>query len=193
MMSSHHAVRNPVLPIPRKGYRSWKTIEAAVTAYEEKHNLHFRKRTGNSKVDTRNSLGAQVPERFAYTFRSFRCTHGVYQSSCSAGERSYPVRYTGCDARFDAVLMNLALKGAKPCWRLLFCNEWRTHNHPTTPAVSRSYQGVADIPSSGPVMENVALLHDHNASARDIAGNVNFLDKVMMLPPNKLVILFGEC
>ncbi|ETP44025.1 hypothetical protein F442_09362 [Phytophthora nicotianae P10297] len=49
----------------------------------------------------------EIPASFRWSYRIFRCTHGVSQNSRSTGQRNRKARYCGCLARFTPTVMKV--------------------------------------------------------------------------------------
>ncbi|KAF1777506.1 hypothetical protein GQ600_6258 [Phytophthora cactorum] len=170
MIAAHVHVNNYVGPVLRKGYASWKTWEAVYEEYCRTHHVKYRVRTSkdvdeyNRYQTQRERDGGPVPQVLRelplQAWRVSRTTR-VY-----AG-----VNFTGCPARFDLDLMNVASAGEPPRLRLVDHSEWRMHNHASQMAASNP--GMKALPSQGDVVDTVAALHDSNASSSKIARYIS--------------------
>ncbi|OWY97135.1 Sedoheptulokinase [Phytophthora megakarya] len=105
---------------------------------------------------------------FHRNFVNYRCRHGVHQKRRGKGKRNTDVNYTGCRARFDVAIQNVASAGSQPRHRLVVLNEWRLLNHPTE--IAGKAAKVKDVPVEGIVAQTVAALHDSNTSSGKIDG-----------------------
>lgn len=115
----------------------------------------------------RRPQGVPIPADFTHGFKNFRCTHGVMQASRGQGIRDAHSRFTDCQARFDAVVTKIPTGGSGELWYIIVKNEWRLHNHRA--GADHVATGINEVPSSGPVVDTITVLHDANASSRQIA------------------------
>ncbi|RLN55013.1 hypothetical protein BBJ28_00027266 [Nothophytophthora sp. Chile5] len=168
MEKAHAAAPHDAPPIPRKPYKTMADATSAVEQYGKAEGHFFRIRSTKSVAMFNGKHGTHVPDSVGFSFRNFRCIHGVYQATRSKGDRNTPVLYTGCLVRFDAQVMNVETDDGPPRWRVVVMNEWRLHNH-----LPEDNTKVGDIPEDGEVMDHVAVLADANASSREIAGYVS--------------------
>ncbi|KAG3014109.1 hypothetical protein PC120_g12901, partial [Phytophthora cactorum] len=163
-LPSHVNVDNYVGQVPRKGYASWNSWEAAYEEYCCTPRVKYRVRTSKdvdeyNRKHNANATEAQLHKYFA----SYHCKHGVYQVRRGSGKRNASVNFTGCPARFDLELMDVASAGEPPRLRLVVHSEWGMHNHASPMAASTP--GMKDLPSQGAVVDTIAALHGSNASS----------------------------
>ncbi|KAG6946472.1 hypothetical protein JG687_00016683 [Phytophthora cactorum] len=161
---AHVNVDNYVGQVPRKGYASWNSWEAAYEEYCCTPRVKYRVRTSKdvdeyNRKHNANATEAQLHKYFA----SYHCKHGVYQVRRGSGKRNASVNFTGCPARFDLELMDVASAGEPPRLRLVVHSEWGMHNHASPMAASTP--GMKDLPSQGAVVDTIAALHGSNASS----------------------------
>ncbi|KAG2911849.1 hypothetical protein PC115_g12450 [Phytophthora cactorum] len=164
MIVAHVNVDNYVGQVPRKGYASWNSWEAAYEEYCCTPRVKYRVRTSKdvdeyNRKHNANATEAQLHKYFA----SYHCKHGVYQVRRGSGKRNASVNFTGCPARFDLELMDVASAGEPPRLRLVVHSEWGMHNHASPMAASTP--GMKDLPSQGAVVDTIAALHGSNASS----------------------------
>ncbi|ETL26463.1 hypothetical protein L916_19877 [Phytophthora nicotianae] len=132
MIAAHVNVDNHPPPVSRNGYA---TLSGWITAYDEyctADNVTLWMRTTFS-VDFYNRVHLSEP-RLKRSFVNYRCKHGVHQERRGNGKRNVDVNFTGCRARFDLVLMNLAWSGERPRHCFVVMKEWRMHNRATESA-----------------------------------------------------------
>ncbi|KAF4028780.1 hypothetical protein GN244_ATG19522 [Phytophthora infestans] len=108
------------------------------------------------------------PSQFTYGFKTFRCAQGGTQPSRASGDREAHSNYTGCEARCDAFVTLVSTSSEGKVWSILVKNEWRLHNNHagTIRAVCR----IREVPSEGPLADNIAVLSDAGAGFRQIAS-----------------------
>ncbi|RLN72463.1 hypothetical protein BBJ28_00019940 [Nothophytophthora sp. Chile5] len=161
MEKAHAAVPHDAPPIPRNPYKSTADATSAVEQYVKAEGHFFRIRSTTSVEMFNGKHGTHLPDSVGFSFRNFRCIHGVYQATRSKGDRNTPVLYTGGLPRFDAQVMNVKTEDGPPRWRVVVMNAWRLHNH-----LPEDNTNVADIPEDGEVMDHVAELNPANAQDR---------------------------
>ncbi|KAG3246522.1 hypothetical protein PI124_g8753 [Phytophthora idaei] len=172
MIVAHVNVDNYVGLVPRKSYTSWNSWEAAYEEYCCTPRVKYRVRTSEDVDEYNREHSANATEaQFHKYFASYHCKHGVYQERRGSGKRNASVNFTGCPARFDLELMDVASAGEPPRLRLVVHSEWGMHNHASPMAASTP--GVKDLPGQGAVVDTVAALHDSNASSSKITGYVS--------------------
>ncbi|KAF4137583.1 hypothetical protein GN958_ATG13223 [Phytophthora infestans] len=93
-------VVNVVVPFPAAEISSWEEFNNVFSDYKRKNHLNFRVRSCETTVVYNSSHVEQMPTKFEWTHRVYRCTHGVAQELRSKGHRNRKSRYCGCKARF---------------------------------------------------------------------------------------------
>ncbi|ETM46222.1 hypothetical protein L914_08837 [Phytophthora nicotianae] len=163
MIAAHVNVNNHMNPIQRKGFQhgsrgclSLKSIALVTTS---------------SFASARPKLSRSTTLRKHFTSISQRIAARKEYIKNGGGKRNASVNFTGCPARFDLELMNVAPPGKPPRHRLIVYNEWRMHNHTTE--ISGATVGVKELPTQGVVAQTVSALHDCNASSGKIAGSMS--------------------
>ncbi|KAF4032833.1 hypothetical protein GN244_ATG15239 [Phytophthora infestans] len=161
-------VRTHAEPVPRKGYLSWDQVMLALEAYSRATGFHFRIRSGVKVANWTDPSGTEIPVSFTYGFKNLRCAHGFTQPSRASGDREAHSNYTGCEARFDAFVTLVSTSREGKVWSILVKNEWRLHNYHAE--TSRAVRGNQEVPSEGPLADNIADLSDAGAGSRQIAA-----------------------
>ncbi|RLN10477.1 hypothetical protein BBJ28_00022181 [Nothophytophthora sp. Chile5] len=123
MLAGRTHVSNRVAPVPRKAYTSWDELEKVVGAHEREHYLLFRRRSSVTTELYNSRSDDKIPAAFEYSWKKFLCTHGVYIASRGKGERNHPTRFTGCNGRFEAKVINRASSEDPPDWRIVIYHE----------------------------------------------------------------------
>ncbi|KAI9987327.1 hypothetical protein PInf_023330 [Phytophthora infestans] len=188
MIASHTNVENYVGPVPRRGYATWKSWEVAYADYCRSQRVYYRVRT-SIDVDEYNRYDASfvaindlltftllsknhttniTTAQFHKFFLSYRSKHGVFQKRCGVGKRNATVNLTGCPARFDLGLINVASAGELPRHRLVAHSEWRMHNNASEEAAATA--GMKDPPTRGAIVDTVAAMHDSYTSPSKCFG-----------------------
>ncbi|OWZ08097.1 Sedoheptulokinase, partial [Phytophthora megakarya] len=107
MLAAHVNIDNRLPPVPRKGYISWGTWEAAYKKYCEDNRIGFRTCTSKPVGVYNRKSNVHLDEAtFHRSFVNYRCRHGVHQKRRGKGKRNTDVNYTGCRARFDVAIQN---------------------------------------------------------------------------------------
>ncbi|ETO76469.1 hypothetical protein F444_08134, partial [Phytophthora nicotianae P1976] len=97
-----------------------------------------------------------IPERFPWYSRTFRCSHGCHQNSRGTDLRQRSSRYGGCPARFSAKVVQVTEEGCATKWVVKVYNETRTHNHLSNAAIGSTYQGSACVDNRPDVQSRLA-------------------------------------
>ncbi|KAF1789249.1 hypothetical protein GQ600_18942 [Phytophthora cactorum] len=169
MVGERGKIKNTVPPFPSGPLESWDAFEREFKKYKEKYNLKFRVRS-SEKTDLYNRThDDQIPTDFEWTYKTYRCTHGVSQGSRSKGHRNRKSRYCGCQARLTAAVTRVV----GSTYTIVIRNENHTHTHPTSRTQASSYLTTKTLPLDDQDRENVKTLADARVSSTLIANFLN--------------------
>ncbi|ETL29148.1 hypothetical protein L916_17614, partial [Phytophthora nicotianae] len=105
MAVQQEKIVNIVAPFPKVPIKSWTEFDTILASFTKSHNPHSRVRSSEA-TNNRNHAN-EIPASFRWSYRIFRCTHGVSQNSRSTGQRDRKARYCGCLARFTPTVMKV--------------------------------------------------------------------------------------
>lgn len=144
-------------------------FEREFKKYKAKYNLKFRVRS-SEKTDPYNKVhDDQMPTAFEWTYKTYRCTHGVSQESRSKGHRNRKSRYCGCQARLTAAVSRVVSN----TYAIVIRNENHTHTHPTSQTEASSYLTTKTLPLDDRDLEDVTTLADARVSSAHITNFLN--------------------
>ncbi|KAG7389591.1 hypothetical protein PHYPSEUDO_009988 [Phytophthora pseudosyringae] len=158
-----------VPPYPAGDIETWEEFDKMFKEYKKKNKLKFRVRSSQSTELHNSTHEEQLPPRFQWSHKIFRCTHGVNQGSRSKGYRNRKSRYCGCKARLTATVVQTD----NYKYAIVIRNENHTHSLPTTDSVASSYLTTKTLPLDDQDWEDVKTLADARVSSKHIANYLN--------------------
>ncbi|KAL4123726.1 hypothetical protein PRIC2_009576 [Phytophthora ramorum] len=161
---------NVVPPFPSVVINTWEQFDNVFEEYKRKNKLKFRVRSSmKTQIHNHTHDEDQLPSRYEWSYRIFRCTHGVKQGSRSKGYRNRKSRYCGCKARLTPTVVQTETNE----YEIVIRNENHTHSHPTSDSVAASYHTTKTLPLDKQDREDVKTLADARVSSKHIANFLN--------------------